>query len=120
MFFDREADVPKTLLMITSPPGSPEARRALDIARVLRDAGHSVVVALLQDAVLAALNATDTPAAQAVHDLLAQEVPIYVARHDLALRGFSVASLAADTVIMDDRTLVDLVFADGTRTLGCF
>lgn len=109
-----------TLLLITSPPGSPEARRAIELAKTLRAQNRAVVVALLQDAVLAALDHSATLAAVAVRDLLAQEVPVYAAEHDLALRGFSPANLAAGAHVADDRQLVDLMLADGTRPLGCF
>jgi len=110
----------QTLVLVTSSPGSPEAQRAIELARTLRAQNRAVQVALLQDAVLAALGHSAMPAAAAVRDMLAQEVPVYVAEHDLTLRGFSPAVLAAGAHVADDRRLVDLILADASRTLGCF
>lgn len=110
----------QTLLLITSPPGSPEARRAIELAKALRAQNRAVQVALLQDAVLATLDRSATPAAALVRDILAQEVPVYVAEHDLALRGFSPENLTTGVHVADDRRLVDLILDDATRPLGCF
>lgn len=110
----------KTVLLVTSPPGSPEARRAMELAKTLHAQGQVVSVALLQDAVLASLNQNATPAAAAVRDLLAGKVPVYVAEYDLSLRGFSSANVTPGAHLADDRRLVDLMLAEGTRPLGCF
>ncbi len=109
-----------TLVLITSPPGSAEARRALDLARTIRSQGQTVEVVLLQDAVLTAVDHATTPAAAAVRSLLMQEVPVHVAEYDLVLRGFSPATLAAGARATDDRRLVDLMLAEDAHTLGCF
>lgn len=110
----------KTLLLITSAPESAEARRALALAKSLTAQGRAVTVALLQDAVLAALDQSATAAAVAVRDLLAREVPVHVSEQDLTLRGYPPVSLHSGAVAADDHRLVDLMLADGTRTLGCF
>jgi len=112
--------IERTLLAITSPPGSPEAVRALAIACTLDDQAHTIALALLQDAVLAAVKHDRTPVAQVVSRLLAQGVAVYVAHQDLALRGFSTHDLTPGATAVDDRRLVDLMVADGTKTLGCF
>jgi len=112
--------VDRTLLVITSAPGSPEAFRALAMARTLDDEARDLGLALLGDAVLAAVKGARTPAAQVVSWLLAQGVPVYVAQQDLALRGMSAEALTPGATAVDDRRLVDLMLADGTKTLGCF
>ncbi len=109
-----------TLLVINSSPESEAAVRALAIACTLDDEGRRVALALLQDAVLAAVKADQTPAAQVVSRLAAQGVAVYVAQQDLALRGISLHDLTPGATTVDDRRLVDLMLADGTKTLGCF
>ncbi len=111
--------VDRTLLVITSAPGSPEATRALSVACTLDDQVRDVRLALLQDAVLAAVKHNRTPVAQVVSQLLAQGVAVYVAQQDLALRGISLDDLTPGATAVDDRRLVDLMLADGTKTLGC-
>jgi len=106
--------------MITSAPGSAEALRALAMACTLDGQARDVALALLQDAVLAAVKRNRTPAAQVVSRLAAQSVGVYVAQQDLALRGMSPGDLTPGATVVDDRRLVDLMLADGTKTLGCF
>ncbi len=108
------------LVLITSPPHSTEAQRALTLTASLRTRGIGVGVVLLQDAVLAAVRPSAMPVAAMVDALLSSEAPVYVAEQDLRLRGFSAAGLAAGVQSVHDRRIVDLVMADGTRTLGCF
>lgn len=110
----------RMLLAITSPPGSWEAARALALARTLGDQGCDVGLVLLQDAVLAAVDRAQTPVAQVLSQLLAGGVAVYVAAQDLALRGFSPDALTPGATAVDDRRLVDLMLADGTKMLGCF
>jgi len=110
----------RTLFVITSSPGSPEALRVLSIACTQDDQAHDMGLALLQDAVQAAIKHNQMPGAQVVSRLAAQGVAIYVAQQDLALRGISPDDLASGATVVDDRRLVDLMLADGTRTLGCF
>jgi len=110
----------RTLFVITSSPGSPEALRALAIACTRDHQAHDTSLVLLQDAVQAAVRHNQTPAAQVVSRLAAQSVAVYVAQHDLALRGISTDDLAPGAMVVDDRRLVDLMMADGTRTLGVF
>lgn len=110
----------KTLLVITSAPGTPEALRALAIACTLDDQTHDMEIALLQDAVLAAVKRNQTSSAQVVSKLAAQGVAVHVAQQDLALRGISPDELTPGATAVDDRGLVDLMAADGTKTLGCF
>jgi len=64
----------RTLFVITSSPGSPEALRALAIASTRDDQAHDMGLALLQDAVQAAVMHNQTPAAQVVTRLAAQGV----------------------------------------------
>jgi len=110
----------RTLFVITSAPGSPEALRALAVACALDDQAREVRLALLQDAVLAAVQHNQTPAAQVVSKFLAQGVAVYVAHQDLTLRGVSPDDLTPGVTAVDDRRLVDEMLADGTKTLGCF
>lgn len=110
----------RTLLVITSSPGSPEAMRALAIGCTLDDQGRTVALALLQDAVLAAVKHDRTPVAQVMSQLLAQGVAVYVAQQDIVLRGISPDDLTPGATAVDDQRLVDLMLADGTKTLGCF
>jgi len=110
----------RTLLAITSPPGSPQAVRALAVACTLDDQVQTIALALLQDAVLAAVRHDRTPVAQVVSRLLAQGVAVYVAQQDLTLRGFSAHDLTPRATAVDDRRIVDLMLADGTMTVGCF
>lgn len=79
-----------------------------------------MALALLQDAVLAAAGHSATPAAAALGTFVAQGVAIYVAAEDLSMRGFSPANLVPGAVAVDDRHLVDLMLAEGTKALGCF
>lgn len=110
----------KTLVLITSPPGSAEAWRGMDLVKTLREHGRAAGLALLQDAVLIALARSTTPTAGAVHELIAQELPIYVSEHDLGLRGFSPTDVTPGVHLADDRQIVDLMLVDDTRSLGCF
>ena len=110
----------QTLVLITSPPHSQEAQRALTLTASLRARGVGVGVVLLQDAVLAAVRPSASPASAAVDTLLSSAVPVYVAEHDLRLRGFSTTGLRAGVQSVNDHGIVDLVMADGTRALGCF
>lgn len=112
--------MPQTLVLITSPPHSPEATRALTFAASLRTRGRAVSVVLLQDAVFAAVHSSASPVAVTVHVLLSNAVPVYAAEQDLRLRGFSTAALPAGVQPIEDRRIVDLVMADDTRALGCF
>ena len=112
--------MPQTLVLMTSPPHSPEAQRALALAASLRARGIAVGVVLLQDAVFAAIRPSASPAAVTVDVLLSNAVPVYVAEQDLRLRGFSAAGLPAGIQPVDDRRIVDLVMTDDTRALGCF
>ena len=116
----REVTVDRTLLVITSSPGSPEAVRALAVACALDDEARGVALALLQDAVLAAVKHDRTPVAQVVSRLAAQGVAVYAAQQDLALRGISPDDLTPGAAAVDDRRLVNLMLADGTKTMGCF
>ncbi len=86
----------------------------------LDDQGRSVELALLQDAVLAAVKDNQTPVAQVVSRLAAEGIAVYAAQQDLALRGISPDDLTPGATATDDRGLVDLMLADGTKTLGCF
>ncbi len=86
----------------------------------LDDQGRSVELALLQDAVLAAAKGNQTPVAQVVSRLAAEGIAVYAAQQDLALRGISPDDLTPGATATDDRGLVDLMLADGTKTLGCF
>ena len=81
---------------------------------------HDVGLALLQDAVQAAVNHNQTPAAQIVSRLAAEGIAVHVAEKDLTLRGISPADLVPGATVIDDRRLVELLLADGTRALGCF
>ncbi len=110
----------RALLVITNPLGSQESRRALAIARTLNGQGRGIALALLQDAVPAAVKRDQTPAAQSVSELLAQGVAVHVAQQDLVLRGISTDDLTPGATAVDDRRLVDLMLADGIKTLGCF
>src|SRR3990172_7356147 len=92
-----------TLFVITSSPVSPEAVRALAIGCTLDDQGRSVALALLQDAVLAAVKHDRTPVTQVVSRLAAQRTAVYVAQQDLALRGISPDDLTTCTTPLDDR-----------------
>jgi sulfur relay protein TusB/DsrH len=112
--------MPQTLILMTSPPHSPEAQRALMLAASLRMRGIAVGVVLLQDAVFAAVRPSASPAAATVDTLLSKAVPVYVAEDDLRLRGFAATRLPTGAQPVDDRRIVDLVMADGTRALGCF
>ncbi len=109
-----------SLVVIIHPTGSEQGQRALALAHSLRQKGVWVKVALLQDAVLAALDRNRTPPAGMLRDLSSHEVPIYVAEEDLVMRGFGHPDLIAGAVTIDDRALVDLILAEGTTTLGCF
>lgn len=108
------------LILMTSPPHSPEAQRALALAASLRTRGIAVGVMLMEDSVLAAVRPSAAPAAATIDALLSNDVPVYVAEDDLRLRGFVAAALATGAQPADDRRIVDLVMVDGTRALGCF
>jgi sulfur relay protein TusB/DsrH len=112
--------VERTLLVVTSSPGSAEAMRALAIACARDDQAHTMALVLLQDAVQAAVDGNQTPVAQVVSRTLADGGAVYVAQQDLALRGISPDDLTPQATVVDDRRLVDLMLADGTKTLGCF
>jgi len=106
------------LLIISSLPRSAEAQRAFHLARTLHAPRRAVV--LLQDGVLAAVGTDPTRDLNGLAVLMAQGVPIYACEHDLILRGFAPQDVIPGAQTVNDRRIVDLMLADGTRTLGCF
>ena len=108
------------LVMISSAPRSPEARRALHLARTLHAQGRPVNILLLQDAVLAAVGGDPTREPEDLGVLVSRAVPVYACTHDLTLRGFAPQDVLHGVEPADDHRIVDLMLAEGTHLLGCF
>jgi len=108
------------LLMISSPARSVETQRAFHLARTLHGQGRAVAVILLQDAVLAAVGNGPARDSEVLTALVSRGVPVYTCEHDLMLRGFPPHAMVHGAQAVNDQRIVDLMLADGTRTLGCF
>ncbi len=110
----------QVLLMISSPPRSAEAQRAFHLTHTFYAQGRAIAVVLLQDGVLAAVGIDPTRDPEGLAMLMSQGVPIYACEHDLILRGFAPQDMLPAAEAVNDQRIVDLMLADGTRTLGCF
>jgi len=102
------------LVLIGSSPTSGKAMSNLNLMRQLSAAGQAVQVCLLQDGVLAGLDAgwantlrTEAPG-----------VAIGALEEDLALRGFGVSDLAPAVGHLDYGGLVQAMLGDGVHVLG--
>jgi len=108
------------LLMISSPARSVETLRAFQLARTLHVQGRTVAVILLQDAVPAVVGNGPAQDSGGLTALVSRGVPVYTCEHDLMLRGFPPHAMVHGVQAVNDQRIVDLMLADGTRTLGCF
>jgi sulfur relay protein TusB/DsrH len=104
----------KSVILIGSSPGSGKAMTNLSLVRQLAAAGQVVEVCLLQDGVLAGLDAGWAKR-------LRTEAPgttICALEEDLALRGFGVSDLAPAVGHLDHAGLVQAMLGDGVHVLG--
>ena len=104
----------KSVILIGSSPTSGKATINLTLVHQLAAAGQVVQVCLLQDGVLAGLDAgwakrvrTEVPGAT-----------ICALDEDLSLRGFGIPDLAPGVVHLDYAGLVQAIMDDGVHVLG--
>jgi sulfur relay protein TusB/DsrH len=104
----------KSIILIGSSPTSGKAMTNLSLVRQLAAAGQVVQVCLLQDGVLAGLDAnwahtvrTEAPGAA-----------ICALDEDLALRGFGATDLAPGVGHLDYAGLVQAIMDDGAHVIG--
>ncbi len=80
----------KIAVLLKSGPGTVHAERALQTARDMQDAGHSVSLCLLQDAVRLCEQAQGAAESAKAVPLAGIGMDIHVLIRDAALRGVSV------------------------------
>jgi sulfur relay protein TusB/DsrH len=111
----------KTILMLlSSAPASDHAAGALQLARLLKQEGYEVTVFLLQDAVLGALSAQDTPTGNLVAKAMAAGIGFLCLDEDLSMRGYTADELLPQIRLADYSSLVDLMMDGHDRVLGIF
>ena len=108
------------VMVLRSAPGAAESTSALMLASELQTQGRRIALVLMQDAVLAGLQASELAGARQIRSLLAAGATCYFLADDLAMRGFRPTDLAASCTVIDYAELVDLLLADGTRVSGAF
>jgi sulfur relay protein TusB/DsrH len=112
--------VPNQIMVLRSGPGGAESTGALTLASELQAQGRRVTLVLVQDAVLAGLEASELDSAGLLRDLLAAGASCYYLADDLAMRGFRPSDLAAGCTAIGYPELVDLLLIDGARVSGAF
>lgn len=100
------------LMLIGSGPQTPQAEQALTLAVHLRQAGHQLRIALIQDASLMALARPGCSVPPAVS--------LYVVDEDLHLRGCSTGDVAPGVKIVDYSELVDVMMEQSDAVMGAF
>jgi sulfur transfer complex TusBCD TusB component (DsrH family) len=97
------------LILIGSGPRTPQAEQALTLAVRLRQAGHQLRIALIQDASLMALArpGCSVPAAVSLDE-------------DLRLRGCRKEDVVPGVRIVDRSELVDLMMEQSDAVMGTF
>ena len=107
----------KRVILIASSPTSGKAATNFNLVRRLADAGHAVQVCLLQDGVLAALDAgwAGWAGAARAH---APGVTFHALEEDLALRGFDSQDLAQGVGGLSYGELVEAIMGDGVQVIG--
>jgi sulfur transfer complex TusBCD TusB component (DsrH family) len=108
------------VLVLRSGPGTSQADGALGLAQALLAQNGSVVIALLQDAVLATLSNGDLPAHRRLRSLLEAGARCVYLAEDLALHGFGSDQTRPGCSPTDYDGLVDLLLADSARVAGGF
>jgi sulfur relay protein TusB/DsrH len=104
----------KSIILIGSSPTSGKNMSNLALVRQLAAAGQAVQVCLLQDGVLAGLDAGWAKTARTG----APSATICALDEDLALRGFGVQDLAPGVGHLDYAGLVQVMLGDGVHVLG--
>ncbi len=100
------------LMLIGSGPRTPQAEQALTLAARLRQAGHELCIALIQDASLMALARPGC--------LVPPAVSVYVVDEDLHLRGCRKEEVAPGIRIVDRLELVDVMMEQCDAVMGAF
>ncbi|MEK6569451.1 MAG: DsrH/TusB family sulfur metabolism protein [candidate division NC10 bacterium] len=100
------------LILIGSGPRTPQAEQALTLAVRLRQAGHQLRIALIQDASLMALARPGCSVPPAVS--------LYVVDEDLRLRGCRKEDVVPGVRIVDRSELVDLMMEQSDAVMGAF
>lgn len=108
------------VLVLRSAPGAPDALAALDLAGALRAAGTPVVLVLVQDAVLCALEASSLPAARLPRALAAEGTGCHYLTSDLLMRGYRPADVVAGCEPLGYAGLVDVSLVGGASVAGAF
>lgn len=108
------------LVMISSPPNTPNAVRALRLANAFNEKGNKVSVFLLQDGVLCALSKQDTSAKALLEKAMTAGAGCYVLEEDLVCRGFKMQDGISKVRRSDYSELVELMMERNDLVLGCF
>jgi sulfur relay protein TusB/DsrH len=100
------------LMLIGSGPRTPQVEQALTLAARLRQAGHQLCIALIQDASLMALTRLGCSVPPAVS--------LYVVDEDLYLRGSRKEDVVPGIRIVNRAELVDLMMEQSDAVMGAF
>ncbi|MBI3979677.1 MAG: hypothetical protein HY331_15965 [Chloroflexi bacterium] len=111
---------PRKVLLLRRGPAEPATTGTLELAEVLRSQGHIVHVALIQDAVLCAVNASGLESAWVLRGLVGTGVGCHVLADDLLMRGYKRVDVLPCCRLIDYGALVDLLLADGASVAGAF
>ncbi|MEW5817809.1 MAG: DsrH/TusB family sulfur metabolism protein [Spirochaetota bacterium] len=103
------------LMMISSSPGSPNARTALELADNLRHKGNEVALYLLQDGVFHAVSGD-----KVMERMVAEKICCYCLEEDLVMRGFRKLNLIPQAKVSSYEELVDLMMEKYDSTIGIF
>jgi sulfur transfer complex TusBCD TusB component (DsrH family) len=108
------------VVVLRSGPGTSEAEGALGLAEALVEQGGTLVVALLQDAVLIALKDSELASQRQLRALLDTGARCVYLADDLAMRGVGSDQTLLGCSPVGYEELVDVLLADGARVAGAF
>lgn len=100
--------------------GTTDAVGALRLAAASQERGRTVELALVQDAVTAAVRSNRSEGAELVRTIARRGGQCHVLDADLTMRGFTELDLAPGCQLIDYAALVDVLLADGATVAGTF
>ncbi len=109
----------KKLVVIASGPDH-GAVGALQLVTALKGQGQEVDVCLVEDAVLCARRADETPAGAALAGAVQVGVGLHYLADDLLARGFGLEDARAEVRPLGYGDLVELMLEDERSVLGAF
>lgn len=108
---------PKSILVLR---GAADAVGALRLAAASQERGRMVELALVQDAVTAAVRFNRSEGAEIVRAIAGRGGQCHVLATDLTMRGFAAPDLSPGCRLINYEDLVDLLLADGVTVTGTF